>query len=505
MQVMKHQSLSIVSLAVLGALVSPLFAFAQSTDCVTFSADLSFGSTGTQVTKLQTFLKAQGYLTAPLVPNFGNATLTAVRAFQGAQGISATGTVGPLTRAAIQRVSCGGASSSSNSGASSPTNNTSNKFEVTGWIPYWRAATGTQDVLPHLDELTEVNPFVYSMKNDGTILDNAPMDQEPWPSFIAAAKAKKVRVIPTIMWGNGDAEHAILSSATLRQALETRITALVKNNGYDGIDIDFEGKHAEDKNYFSTFLKGLYQRMGSKWVTCSIESRTPVDARYYGAEIPPDATVYANDFTAINKYCDRVKVMAYDQQGIDQELASAAASSSEIYAPVADPFWVRKVIDLMSKSISKNKMLIGVPTYGYEYDVTAYSGNQYTYDILWTFNPGYATPIAQQYNITPVRNAAGEMQFTYFASGTTQPSANVVAPISLNSIPSALLAAAASSAYADSVNSHQSFRLMDWPDAVSIAGKAELAADLGLRGISIFKLDGGEAPGMWGVLVGVKQ
>jgi len=147
------------------ALLSPIFAYAQSATCVTFSGDLTFGDTGSEVTKLQTFLKAQGYLTAPLVPNFGNATLAAVRAFQSAQGISATGTVGPLTRAAIQRVSCGGSSSGSgaSSQAASHTNTTTNSFEVTGWIPYWRGATGTADVMPHLDELTEINPFVYSV------------------------------------------------------------------------------------------------------------------------------------------------------------------------------------------------------------------------------------------------------------------------------------------------------------------------------------------------------
>jgi spore germination protein len=489
-----------IGLLALAALLSPAAAFAQS-GCVSFSTNINVGDSGSNVTALQIFLKGEGYFSATMVPHFGNATLAAVRAFQSANGISATGTVGPLTRAAIQKISCGGSGTTSTT-SSGPTNTSSDNFEITGWIPYWRAASGTADVLPHLDEMSEVNPFVYSMKTDGTIVDNAGMDQEPWTSFIAAAKAKKVRVIPTLMWSNGDAMHAILSSAPLRQALENRITTLVKANNYDGIDIDFEGKHAEDKSFFATFLKGLYQRMGSKWVMCDIESRTPIDARYYGTDVPPDATVYANDFTAINKYCDRVKVMAYDQQGIDQELAAAAASSSQVYAPVADPFWVRKVINLMSKDISKNKILIGVPTYGYEYDVTAYAGNQYTYDILWTFNPGYATPIAQQYNVTPVRNIAGEMQFTYFPAGTAP---NTVAPVSLNSIPSALLAAAASSAYADAINTHQTFRLMDWPDAQSIAGKAELAADMGVRGISIFKLDGGEAAGMWNVLVGVKQ
>src|SRR5258708_486377 len=132
-------------------------------------------------------------------------------------------------------------------------------FEVSGWMPYWRGATSTNDVLPHLDLVTEVNPFVYTLKNDGTIVDNAGMDKEPWVSFMATAHAKKVRVIPTIMNGNGDTLHRLLSNSTSRVAMEDAIVALVKANGFDGIDIDFEGKKAETRNFFSTFLKGLYQ------------------------------------------------------------------------------------------------------------------------------------------------------------------------------------------------------------------------------------------------------
>lgn len=484
-----------------------LFAFAPTvfaqSSCLTLTSDLAFGAEGNTVTQLQTFLKGQGFFSATMVPYFGNATLAAVRAFQEDNGIRTSGTVGPLTRDAIKRISCGGGTSSTGGGsapvATGPTNTKTDKFEISGWMPYWRGASSTKDVLPNLDLVTEVNPFVYSVKTTGEIVDNGPMDQEPWVSFVAAAKAKKVRVIPTIMWSNADAMHAILRNTTLRIALEDRIVKLVKTNGFDGIDIDFEGKHADEKDYFSTFLKGLYQRMGNKWVMCSIESRTPLDARYYGTDVPPDATIYANDFKAINQYCDRVRVMAYDQQGIDLQLSAQAASSSELYAPVGDPFWVRKVINLMSKDIKKSKLVIGVPTYGYEYEVTAYANKQYTYDILWTFNPGYAWPIAQQYGITPVRNAAGELHFTY---NPTTPGFS--SPTTLNYNP-ALLAASAASLIADSNNSHATFRLLDWPDAQSIAGKAELAADLGVRGIAIFKFDGGEDPNMWNVLRGVKQ
>ncbi len=372
-------------------------------------------------------------------------------------------------------------------------------FEVSGWIPYWRTATGTMDVLPHLDVLTEVNPFVYTIKSDGTLLDNGSLGAEPWASFIASARTKRVRVIPTIMTSNADLVHALLSNQRSRIAFEDRIAALVKDNNFDGIDIDFEGKRSVDRNYFSSFLKGLAARLGSKrWLVCTIESRTPVSDRYDGMTPPPDATTYANDFKAINASCDRVRIMAYDQQTIDQKLINQAASSSQLYAPISDPAWVEKVVRLAAKDIKKSKIMIGIPTYGYEYDVTAYAGKQYVYDILWTFNPTYAITTAAQYGITPSRNAQGEMFFTYVPVATSS------TPVSLGDN-SAQLAAVAATTYASTYNAHLNFRMMEWPDAQSIDGKIALAKKLGVRGVSIFKFDGGEDQAMWSVLQQVKK
>lgn len=390
---------------------------------------------------------------------------------------------------------------------------TPTKFEVTGWIPYWRSATGTADTLPHLDVLTEVNPFVYTIRADGTLRDNGGLDSEPWLSFIAAAKQKKVRVIPTVMSGSGGALHAILSNKKARIALEDRIAKLVKDNNFDGIDIDFEGKYAKDKDNFTAFLRGLVLRLPkSSMLMCTIESRTPLADRYYGVTPPKDAGLYANDLKQINKYCDRVRIMAYDQQGIDQKLAATAASSSLLYAPVADPAWVEKTIRLAMKDISKSKILIGVPTYGYEYAVTAYAGKEYIYKLLWPFNPGYASTTAAQYGITPQRNSAGEMYFTYAPTDSTSSTSSgqasspqaSTAPVSLGPT-SAALAMLAATAYADTYNSHLDFRLVDWPDEQSLQTKIDLAKKLGVRGISIFKLDGGQDPGIWNVLRGVKK
>lgn len=83
---------------------------ASSADCTDLSYDLGYASndskTKGEVTKLQSFLKAQGYFSATPNGNFGPATLAAVKKFQTASGVISTGYVGPLTRMALYIKSC---------------------------------------------------------------------------------------------------------------------------------------------------------------------------------------------------------------------------------------------------------------------------------------------------------------------------------------------------------------------------------------------------------------
>jgi spore germination protein YaaH len=372
------------------------------------------------------------------------------------------------------------------------------KIEISGWIPYWRVATGTADVLPHVSQLTEINPFGYTVKQDGSLNDAAGIGKGGWDALIAAARAKKVRIIPTVMWSDTDAITKILGDKKLRSTHVDAIVKMVNDNNFDGVDIDYEGKRASDRDNYSAFLKELYTKMGKKWVMCTTEARTPPDSLY--KTIPADLE-YANDYKALNKYCDRVKLMTYDQERADLKLN---ASAKGLYAPIADPAWVTKVVNLASKDIAKSKLQIGVATYGYIYQIMPYDdGTGYSYDLLEAFNPKYATDLAASLNITPTRTSAGEMTFTYVPTSLSKnglPSQSMLSGLAPAGTATAQLAAVGALQLAKNEGKQAPFYMLVWSDSKAIADKVALARKLGVRGVSVFKFDGGSDPLMWSVL-----
>jgi spore germination protein len=373
-------------------------------------------------------------------------------------------------------------------------------IEVSAWVPYWRKATGTAEALVHMNFFNELSPFAYTVKGDGTLFDAMKIDEDPWVTLVATAKEKKVKIIPSILWTNTDSIDKILRSSKLRKNHVSAIVAMVKSHNFDGVDIDYEGKDAKTKKYFSLFLHDLWYAIGNKVVSCTIEARTPLDARFH---VVPDTIEYANDYVAINKYCDRVRIMTYDQGTIDLTLNASATGP---YVPVADSRWVEKVINLAKQNISKNKIEIGVATYGYEYTVAPTAGGGYIYERETAFNPKYAQDIATQFNITPTRNSAGELSFTYTPMST---------PLTISSLPQATTTPSldtgifgetkvtngtGSTTLGLATAIGQPMRLLWWSDAQSIQDKINLAKKLGVRGIAIFKIDGGAGSDLWNVV-----
>jgi spore germination protein YaaH len=289
-----------------------------------------------------------------------------------------------------------------------------------------------------------------------------------------------------------------LKNKKTRTAHVKAIVAMVRTNHFDGVDIDYEGKSVETKEYYSAFLKELKAALPKGTIlSCTIEARTPPKDLY--KTIPADLE-YVNDFTVINTYCDRVKIMTYDQQRAVLTLNDAAKG---VYAPIADPAWVRKVLELTTKDIDADKIQLGVATYGYIYQLMpSANGKSFQYILTEAFNPGYADQIASQYGLTPVRNSAGELSLTYVPSTNPKslPSQSKLAALAPKGTASAYLASSGALAYMKQTKKQAPVELLSWSDAKAIEDKVKLAKEFGLAGVAIFKLDGGGDKGLWSVL-----
>ena len=362
-------------------------------------------------------------------------------------------------------------------------------FEVSGWIPWWREKEGAKSAQLNLTRLSEINPFGFAVKNDGTLSDVMGIKKSPWTKLIKEARKKKVKVVPTVMWSDGARIHEILTDEDKREKHIKAIVSMVKKGKYEGVDINYEGKLAATREGFSTFLTELDKALGSKYLSCTIESRTPPDSLY----TTPREVQYVNDFKVIGQVCDRVKIMTYDQQRADIKLNAQNAATP--YAPVSDVAWVRKVMTVAMAEIPKEKIMLGIPTYGYEYEIIA-SANRFTnYAKVWALNPQYGIDRAKEFNITPGRTAAGEMGFTY-RPATTTPYFPTSLPVAAGSAAHNLVSAQSLS-YSNLTGLRVPFYLVTWSDAEAVKQKVDLAKQLGIAGVAFFKIDGAEDKNIW--------
>lgn len=217
-------------------------------------------------------------------------------------------------------------------------------------IGFYEKGFGTTDpgwpsLQSHYRYFGTVCPFWYSLHASGDI---ETIRLEPHVrDFLMSQKGLKV--IPLI--NNADGNDKMLTDPEVRKRAIKNITDLVVNNKYHGINIDFQGIPAKDKDNYTAFVKELAASLHpkGKMVTLSVFPKVDVSHDVSGAF----------DYKALAQYVDWMAMMTYDNH--------SETSGPGSVAPID---WVERNIKYaLSQGVPREKLVMTVASYGYDWPV----------------------------------------------------------------------------------------------------------------------------------------
>lgn len=203
--------------------------------------------------------------------------------------------------------------------------------------------------------VTAVSMDVINVNADGSLTGALPvslMDTD--------ASLDRASYVVISNFGATDFDPALAHSAivTNRAATIDSIALLAKTQGLAGVNVDFEALYGTDRDNYTTFITDLAQALHAEGSTLMLS----VPAKPF--DDVSDSWSWPYDYAALAPSVDIFQVMTYD------EYVPGYGPG-----PVDGSDWMRACLTYAASVIPADKILLGLPAYGYDYDTTAGAGN----------------------------------------------------------------------------------------------------------------------------------
>jgi spore germination protein len=264
---------------------------------------------------------------------------------------------------------------------------------VVASLPYWNIGPGTDGVLANRDDVNEVSPWIYGVSASGQIILDAGINLPSLKAELGRLRAQGLPIVPTLanVDGQGNWTYGSIAGVLHNPARAARqiaeIVSLTDANNYAGIDLDYENLQAGDRQAFTAFVTSLAAALHAKGKILSVA----LFAKASNAGYAPRNV--AQDYAAIGRVADQVRLMAYDYHW-----------NTSPPGPVAPIGWIRDVVNYAKTQMPASKIVLGIPEYGYDW-----SGGVGT-SVTWL----QVLRLSRQYHVQPRYDAPSQSPwFTY--------------------------------------------------------------------------------------------
>ncbi|HSC45328.1 MAG TPA: glycosyl hydrolase family 18 protein, partial [Candidatus Acidoferrum sp.] len=210
--------------------------------------------------------------------------------------------------------------------------------------------------LAHADKVDLVVPAWYAADADGLVSGG------PNALVMETAKQRHVPVMPLVAnAGFVQAEfHKFLGDSAAQKRMLDALVRACKENGYIGIQFDFENVKWTDRDALSALVKESAAALHRESLQLSIAT-VPNAPGGPGSESAFSAWLYENwrgayDLKSLAESADLICLMTYDQN-----------TRWTMPGPVAGWNWTIANIDYALKAVPKSKLSVGIPLYGYHW------------------------------------------------------------------------------------------------------------------------------------------
>lgn len=226
-------------------------------------------------------------------------------------------------------------------------------IEVNGYAFTNINTTTLNNTLPYL---TYLSIFSHEVRPDGSL---APINDTP---LISAARGQSVGpllVITNIAEGesfDSDLARTILTDMTVQDNLVQNVINEL-STGYYGLDIDFEYIYPENRQDYNNFLRRMTETLHPLGYTVSTALAPKISGDQRGL------LYEAHDYEFHGQYVDHIILMTYEW--------GYTYSAPMAVAPIDQ---VRRVLDYAVTVIPPEKILMGMPNYGYDWTLPYVEG-----------------------------------------------------------------------------------------------------------------------------------